>query len=329
MHYQSIQALRAVAAMLVMVHHLTNGRYLTGAAGVDVFFVISGFIMGSVERVVPPADFILKRMIRIIPLYWLITISMCVISLAGMFTNFTFNAASITCSLLFIPYPDQNGNIWPLVVPGWTLNLEMLFYILFAIGIYLGKARLFAAAGLLILVLAGAVFDVGYVQWRFWTMPILLEFIAGLALASFIRPAGRNLGLALVASAIVAFALIESTWRYSEGLRPLAWGGPAFLLVCGALAIERAGAWPKTALKPLERIGDASYSLYLTHGIVIAALHRKLGTAFPINAMIGLLCLAIAFAVFYGFEKPVGRTLNQLVRSGRAKNAEHSSISTC
>lgn len=320
MYYRSIQSLRAVAALLVMAHHLTSGKFLLGAAGVDIFFIISGFIMGANNSDSSAKLFILKRLIRVTPLYWLLTFAMCGLSLTNSLTNFKFDSASLLKSLFFIPYSDQFGNTWPLVIPGWTLNMEVFFYFIFAFGLIFRSSQLFVALILLALVLAGQFFDPGNIAWSFWTMPILLEFVGGLVLADLIRPASGKLGLAILFAGAAAFLLVGTMWHYSDALRPVAWGMPAFLLVCGALTIERAGVWPKAVLKPLERIGDASYSLYLTHGIVISALHRKLGMGLPISVISGPLCLAVAFATFYGFEKPVGRALGKLVRGDRAKS---------
>lgn len=216
-------------------------------------------------------------------------------------------------SLLFIPYFDAADQIWPLAVPGWTLNAEMLFYGCFAVGLWFGSPKTIAAGAITALVLGGIAFSPDSAPMRFWTMPILMEFVAGLLLASLVRPASLVVGAVLLALGIFALVVIELEWHYNETLRPLVWGGPATLIVCGALAIERAGYWPKRLLVPLERIGDASYSLYLTHGFVVAALHRKLGPSLPVNIVAVPLCLLLAFATFLAFERPVGKALNRRV----------------
>lgn len=328
MRFASIQALRATAALLVAAHHLSDHRFVTGAAGVDIFFVVSGFVMGSVDTKVPPGQFILKRTIRIVPLYWATTLVLCAGALAGLFARFSFDGATLAKSLLFVPYYNAEGQIWPLAISGWTLNAEMLFYVLFAAGLWIGAPRTFCAAALAGLVIAGAIFAPENAPLRFWTSAIMLEFIAGLALAGPLRLAGLGRGLSLIAVGATGLVAAELAWHYTETLRPLVWGGPAFLIVCGALAIERTGRWPRRALAALERIGDAPYSLYLTHGFVIALVHRKVGTSVAANAMAVPACLALAFLTYYGFERPVGRMLNRLARPHARRALELAATST-
>lgn len=313
MRYQSIQALRAVAALMVLAHHLSSHRFVGGAAGVDIFFVISGFIMGSVDTKAAPTQFMLKRIIRIVPLYWATTLLLCAGALAGVFARFTFDTSSLLKSLLFVPYANEAGQIWPLAIAGWTLNAEMMFYVLFAASLMTRAPRITCAAALAGIVIAGALFAPESAPLRFWTSAIMLEFIAGLALAGPVRPAGLGRGLVMVAVGTAALITAEVAWRYTEALRPLVWGGPAALIVCGGLAIERAGRWPTRSLAWLERIGDASYSLYLTHGFVVAVLLRKVGTAWPTLMTAVPLSLGLAFAVYHSFEKPVGKLLSRLV----------------
>ncbi|NEU14463.1 acyltransferase [Methylobacterium sp. BTF04] len=319
MQYRSIQALRAIAALLVVGHHLSDHRFVGGAAGVDVFFVISGFIMGTIDRKVSPGLFLAKRLIRIVPLYWATTLALCAGATAGLFARFTFDAPSLLKSLLFIPYVNATGNIWPLLIPGWTLNAEMLFYVLFAVSLWFKSPRFIASTAIVSIVFLGVVYSPESPPLHFWTMSTLLEFIAGLALAGLIRPVGLYCGLSLIAVAAAAFVAVEIGWHYSETLRPLAWGGPAALIVCGALAIERAGCWPKRALIPIEKIGDASYSLYLTHGFVVALLHRKLGVTILTGVLAVPLCVAIAIITYHGFEQPIGATLSRLVNRSKPR----------
>jgi exopolysaccharide production protein ExoZ len=168
---QSIQFLRAIAALLVLLFHLSDGRIVTGASGVDIFFVISGFIMGTVGVGERPRDFIVKRAARIVPLYWLITMAMCIGALLGVFSRFSYDIESLVKSLLFIPYYDASGHIWPLVVPGWTLNLEALFYILFAGGLLFGAPIAFCVVALAVLAAVGQLTPFEWAPLRLWTSP--------------------------------------------------------------------------------------------------------------------------------------------------------------
>lgn len=118
------------------------------------------------------------------------------------------------------------------------------------------------------------------------------------------------------------------SWRFDDSWQALVWGLPASLIVCGALTIERAGYWPethwpKTGLRWLERIGDSSYSLYLTHGLLIAFMHRRLGSSVPVNILTLLISIGVGFAFYYGFERPVGAWLSRFTstRKRRARTA--------
>ncbi|GGD43107.1 acyltransferase family protein [Aureimonas glaciei] len=311
-HLNSIQSLRAIAALLVVAFHVSDGAFVTGAAGVDIFFVISGFIMGTVGVRETPLTFLKKRVVRIVPLYWAVTLFMCTVSLFGLFARFNFEAGQLLKSLFFIPYFDPSGHIWPLVVVGWTLNLEILFYAVFAFALLAGMPVRLSAAILVLLVLGGYGFAPAAAPLQLWTSPLLLEFVAGLLLATVLQPAGRFLGLVLITLAAVALAAIGAANWFEPEWRILAWGIPSAMIVAGALAIERAGAWPTRALKPLEAIGDASYSLYLLHGLVIAFAHRLIGDGLMVNLAIVVASIGIALVSFHLFERPVGRFLGRV-----------------
>lgn len=315
-HFRSIQALRAVAALLVVGHHLV-GKFGVGAAGVDIFFVISGFIMGIIGVHETPGQFVLKRLCRIVPLYWLVTLLMCAGGLAGAFTRFSFDTTSLLKSLFFIPYFDPSGNIWPLIVPAWTLNVEMLFYVVFAAGLFLGAPVWSAIAVLMALVAAGLLFSPESAVLKLWTTPLLIEFIAGLLFATVFRPRSALVGLVMVLCGVAGLTWAGIAGRFDDSWRALVWGLPAALIVCGTLAIERGGRWPERALMWLERIGDSSYSLYLTHGLVIAFAHRRFGSSAPVNVLTLLLSICVGFAFYYRFERPVGSWLSRLTSTRR------------
>jgi exopolysaccharide production protein ExoZ len=258
--------------------------------------------------------FLGKRIIRIVPLYWLITLAMCAVSLVpGIFSNFTFDMPRLVKSLLFIPHYDPNGNMWPLVVVGWTLDYEMFFYVLFAIGLWLRRPVGATVAMMAALVGAGLLVDVSQ-PWRFYTDQLLLEFACGLLLAWATGFKGAGIGVVLMAGGAIALLLwgLDSP---TPDLRIVFWGLPALAVVAGAVAIDRVGAWPARLLRPLASIGDASYSLYLTHGLVIAFVGKLLkheGTIlFAAIAMAA--SILVAFASYYLFELPSMRVLRPLL----------------
>ncbi len=302
--------MRAIAALAVLFFH---EKYLSiGYGGVDIFFVISGFIIGTVGMREHPASFAKKRLIRIVPLYWTVTLLMCALSwVPGALSRFTFDLKSLAKSLLFIPYFDASGQIWPLIVPGWTLNFEMLFYMVFAVCLSVGLPRLVFAliAGT---VTAGLILNPSGAALQTYTSPLLLEFAAGLVLAEMPFLRQRRLGLLmLVAVALFVFTAFSRVTEDQPLTDRLLWLGlPAVLLVAGALALERSGHWPVMPL--LESVGDASFSLYLLHGIVFAIAHKFLTLPPAAVTMIAIvLSIGVALLSYRFFERPVARWLHQ------------------
>jgi exopolysaccharide production protein ExoZ len=275
---RSIQVLRAIAALAVVFFHLSPSAWTLGAAGVDLFFVISGCIMGTVGLKDDPGRFMAKRVIRIVPLYWAVTFAMCAASLVpGLFATFSFDLPRLLTSLFFIPFEDPQGKILPLVVVGWTLNYEMFFYLLFALGLRLGRPVMLPLAIIGGLTAAGWILEPQGTLSRFYTSTLLVEFAFGLLISRAVFFRSGLLGGAL---ALAGFACLLSWGLGSDtpDWRVLYWGVPAAAIVAGFVAIERAGAFPALALRPLEKLGDASYSLYLTHGIGSASSASSSGT---------------------------------------------------
>jgi peptidoglycan/LPS O-acetylase OafA/YrhL len=287
----SIQALRAFAATSVVIHHVflenTIGSLRSptqvippqslvemGAIGVDVFFVISGFLMTYISepyfsRKRSAGDFLLQRLIRIWPPYALVTIVACIVA---YHRGWPFDLRPYRlASFLFIPSFDQSGRLQPIVGPGWTLNYEMLFYVCFAITILLGRGQaLLKLAGIItLLFVAGSLAPAGGVFHTFFGDPILFEFVAGAAIG-FALKNGRmqpRHGLVWIAAAAALLALLfalglRGTETYQ---RLLAWGLPSAMVFIGFVALEEQVTWPRSVLF----LGNASYSIYLTHILVI------------------------------------------------------------
>ncbi|MBC7800657.1 MAG: acyltransferase [Gemmatimonadaceae bacterium] len=335
-----IQYLRAIAAMAVVVFHVSErigAPFMAGAAGVDIFFVVSGFIMWvtTAERASTPRSFAANRAIRIIPLYWAVTLGYVALATVApwSFPNLLLSSGHVASSLLFIPHRDPSGVPLPVVQAGWTLEFEVLFYALFAIALAAPHpARLGAlSATLCALPAIGLLTPAGGPVWIVLTSPLLLEFLGGVWLGhgflwakrDGIRPPWR-LGAAIVAGAVPILLLVTS-WMgpFTDAARVLAWGVPAVLITGGVLAIELAGRMPasRTAL----RLGDASYAIYLTHGVVIAAVLR-LGGQVGLPDMV-LVPGAVAASALAGvvthqvFELPVTRALKRSLRSSQSRRS--------
>ncbi len=146
---QSIQALRAIAATSVILVHIPFiGK---GAFGVDIFFVISGFIICYISSL-NSDDFLLKRVFRIVPLYWLGTFGVFLLALVvpAWLNATTANLTDLAKSLFLIPYKREDGGTFPMLFLGWTLEYEMFFYFAFGLALVFFKKWTSLAASILL-----------------------------------------------------------------------------------------------------------------------------------------------------------------------------------
>ena len=326
---RSIQYLRGFAAFGVLVYHAAEragSGFGLGAAGVDVFFVISGFIMWMVtcRRPPSPQEFLIRRVQRIVPLYWGVTLLVAAIAVAApfVFPNMRVTPEHLAKSLFFLPHYDSQGLIAPLIVPGWTLNYEMFFYVVFALALLApARWRPWVITGVLAaLVAVRPLGDVTEAVWATYTNPLLLEFVAGVWLGKAWfedRLPGPRAGWAMIVAGLLGFAAAGFSGVDVERARALIWGVPAFLLVSGAISVERHGAVP--SMKPLRALGDASYSVYLVHGLAISAVFRALQMAGVTNPVL-LFAASIIAGVAGGMlvYRLVEMPLMQLFKTGMA-----------
>lgn len=310
--FRSVQALRAVAALMVVMFHVTQSAWVIGAAGVDIFFVISGFIMGTIGLKEKPAEFMGKRLIRVVPLYWGMTIAMCMAALVpGLFANFSPDAGMLIKSLLFIPFSDAEGNLFPLMVVGWTLNYEMFFYAVFALGLWLRKPLLLCFAVMGLLAAIAFIWHPTADIPRFYLNPILLEFAAGLAFSQWLLRLPRWLGPVFLLAGLAAFAMVAGLKSDGGLYRLFVWGLPAMLVVAGAILTEKKIGW-SPVLRPLELVGDWSYSLYILHPIIVSLGHKVFGHSVPVNLLIIAVSIGAAFICYEIVEKRVSKILRNL-----------------
>jgi len=282
--FLGIQALRAIAACLVVFTHSTFYAFerldrhffvwQRGTRGVDVFFVISGFVMiyASQKLFALPGGwkaFAEHRIMRIVPLYWLVTTLKVLIVLftAGFALHTVLSPVTAVCSYLFLPARDLDGRLEPLVGVGWTLNFEMLFYFLFAWALFL-RASVYKFIGVILAVLAiGAAFrQPSWPPAAFYLNSIALEFFLGMLIAKACI-AGKYLPSKLVYALIAcAFMLLlvppDNGWMLPKVLIS---GLPAAFIVWSTASLRGAqDSIPRFILY----LGDASYSIYLIHPFV-------------------------------------------------------------
>ena len=351
MQITSIQRLRALAALTVVVGHAQTEAVVAAAkgggvfapssllpwgAGVDLFFVISGFIMVvASERLFgrPGASgtFASRRLKRIVPLYWLFTTLYVLIQFA---THKPVGGLDLLASYLFWPRDIfGDGVARPIFTLGWTLEYEMFFYALFAVAVRWPARQAVAAvaATLAVGVAIGQVWHLPAGPLAFWTQPIVFEFVLGMAIGLLWRsgvrlPSPARLGLGCAAVVLLAFDLMHSAQRPSDWITPtdlarvLAWGVPAGMLVAAAaLARPRSPNAGFGAVVGLDLIafGDASYALYLVHPFVVGSLMRAwnlTGLAgrfgyWPFVAASLIVSAAAAMVAHLWFERPVAERL--------------------
>lgn len=338
----SIQYMRAIAAIGVLSFHAAQragSDFGIGAAGVDVFFVISGFIMWviSARKPLRPTAFLARRAARIVPLYWLVTLVVAGTALAApsLFPNLRPTFAHVVKSLLFYPHSDPVGVVAPLIVPGWTLNYEVFFYGVFAVSLLtaLRVRPLVLTAMLGLLVLVGKIAHPSNAVGATYTSPLLLEFLSGVWLGKawtdhrLPGPAFGFIGVALGSGMIV---IVTLSGLAIEPVRIFAWGLPSLLIVAGAVSLDRAGLvadWPI-----LKFLGDASYSIYLVHGLALSVAARLLAIA-GIDWAPALLIAGVAGGLGAGsacyllVEKPLLRFFHHAARRPRAPAAPIATLS--
>lgn len=338
-----IQYLRGIAALMVVWFHAAeqlpgvSARIPNtfGNSGVDLFFVISGFIMvvTTTGSAISPLEFMRRRVIRVVPLYWLLTLGMvgAALLVPAMFRTLIVAPGALGKSLLFIPHYSASfpTMAWPLLVPGWTLNFEMFFYLVFALALALPtRWRLAALASTFAaLVTAGILFGpFDSAAANVYTSLIMLEFVTGAAIGTWwLRRRTEPPRTASIVAMVLGFALLLVRNAPPLGIWTQMIG--AGLLVFGALN----AAFASWQMPPLRLLGDSSYSLYLSHLFTLGVLRivwgRVMGAstepasiaAFMLVSMIT--CAAVAWAVWRWIESPLSRRLQEVGRPARVKDA--------
>ncbi|MEQ8268834.1 MAG: acyltransferase [Parvibaculum sp.] len=345
---ESIQVLRAVAALAVIWSHSTlellrftdvdlrsfSSLSSMGRTGVDIFFVISGFVMVYVssrhfQKGHEASRFLFKRVVRVVPIYWFYTSLILGVALLApnLLRNFELSWAHVAASYFFIPFPTPGDDgFHPLLGVGWTLNYEMFFYVLFAPFLFLAREKgILALAALFVaIVLAGQLLTPSAGAFWFWSRPIILEFAGGCLLAlAFLRGWRFSTlwAVLIVASGLGWLVYVAEYWN-EGGLdaRLFVTGVPSILIVAGIALRRRTGDDGKTSMasRAFVHLGDASYSLYLVHMFVIRTLTKLvpvdlLGVIYPFVYMIAVfaLCILAATLSYRLIERPANSGLRK------------------
>lgn len=327
-NYQSIQALRLIAAASVALTHATfyiqtrsNPSihiWEVGSQGVQIFFVISGFVMalssGTLSgELVNWKNFIIRRLARVAPIYWLMNLlKLATLLLVPGSLLAKPDATNILLSLLFIPSRNENGIVETFYGVGWTLNFEMFFYLLVAVCLFFRvSVVLFSTLALGIFLSLSPIRQDDWPAFTYLLHPYLANFIWGLLIAKVLATIDTNrpiLGATLVI--ISSFFIFVNPIQPTMSLLGIQYGA----LVLGLVMIESKvkGHIPKAVLFG----GDASYSLYLTHAMIgpIAAIAAtKMGVHSIAGSLvfIGSAMLLTAAGCYVYIERRIGKSISK------------------
>ncbi len=330
----SLQILRGVAATSVVYLH-TFTLPLNGSFGVDLFFVLSGFVMCMIidSSRPTPAAFLLNRITRIVPLYWAVTTMVLVVASAAphLMGSTVADFDHYLKSLFFIPHFRHDGQLFPLLMPGWTLNYEAVFYLtIFVVMIVRKEHFAYPVCMLLALFYGTSHFaSPASVVHQFFHSSLWFEFILGI-LCFRIHRSGWTASVSkavavvviLVSAAVMVAVDLESDRFFNAGL-------PSFFILLFALRLEDSvRSLNPAVLRMLVHVGDASYATYLSHMFVIGLVER---IAFPmlgfteknmLTAAFTIGCCLIAGSLIYRFvDRPLVRECRKLTRKWQLRFA--------
>jgi peptidoglycan/LPS O-acetylase OafA/YrhL len=333
--------------MVVCHHYVASqadmvgvGRWLLnfGGAGVDIFFVISGFIMMITQS--DPAksytakDFLVRRLARVAPLYWILTaVAFALVAVAGSAVNTQVSAQKFMMSMLFLPYSEtpismsMSAHTAYVIPMAWTLTFEWYFYAVFAISLAFGlkpMARLpFIAAWFTCAVIAGIVFQPASLILQVMTSPLVFEFLLGSIIAILYMRGYRLSGIQALILAIGSLAVLANLLHADNIMRTVVWGSAAFTLIAAATLYEGRKR-QVAAIIPFAWLGNISYSLYLSHFFSLALFVRLqkhfgfIGEGFgPLTVLVFIvLTLGVAELCYRFIEEPARGFFSR--RRGRA-----------
>lgn len=338
--FSSIQFLRGIAALMVVLTHIAHKgqQYGTGSLnwfhvggnGVDLFFIISGFIMcvTTHNKKITLLNFLLHRVIRIIPLYWVLSLAALIVFLiVPHMVNSSGGKTGIIQSFFLIP-----DGVKFLIQNGWTLSYEFYYYLIFAVFIFLTDVRSMRYVGVLLTILVlsvmGQVLKPATPLPAFLLNNMLLEFLLGVL--GFVIISNVRLGQ-VSAYLMIILGVAWVTYNNVYGAPELLFGKvvnsglPMFLIFLGSLTLEPWFATCKGWLvRAFEQVGNSSYSLYLIHPFVlspVALILKKLGVLNSGVFTAALLsCSVISGLIIYRFiENPLGRLAKMRVNTTKLK----------
>ena len=319
-----LQAVRGVACLAVVVHHV--GLFSPGWAGVDLFFVLSGFVITWTQgkHVGRPAALLPywgRRLWRIYPPYWIYWLATAIALRLANDVPFGNSSGLQRCINQLMLWPWKWG--YHYLPVAWSLSYEVLFYLMFGMFVVAPKRWFIPLLATWTAVVAVKTLwlpppPVTVLPTWLPVAPLVLEFLAGCWAAVALRRtsagAGACLGIGL-AGIVGGLTLLRAGLGFDvaplSAWRAVALAPPIGLVVYGLTALERAGR-----LRPprwLCRIGDGSYSIYLIHtaiGVMVAGAFLRRGVwPMPTYAAVLLAAgeVAVGYCCYLGVERPLLR----------------------
>jgi len=333
---KSIQILRAVAAISVVYSHIAYSLYAPiprpipafGLFGVDIFFVISGFVMAMVVAKGHSArSFAISRLTRIVPLYWILTT--CLLLLAAtkpeLLSSTTINLLNYLKSLFFIPYFKENGSLTPMLTVGWTLNYEMFFYLCMWMSLFVVK-RFYIQATIILIILCyvfASIATTNNVLSSFFGNTQIFEFILGLLLYKTYglrQSSNHSPFIPIVIATMTYIFMAYGEMSGFSGNKLLLYGIPSAALVYSVLHLENVFTQGnQKVVSILTTIGAGSYATYLSQLYVIEGviriMHLKWSYLDPFSifgtTFIIMSALIVGHLLYTYIDKPIGSYLKR------------------
>ena len=293
----------------------------------DMFFVLSGYIVNVIAKKNDgPAVFFWHRLARIVPLYWIFTISLFLFSIkySSYLDSGESDYTGLIKSLLFIPYQKGESNITPILGVGWTLNFEMLFYVAVAISLKFTRQIGYKfVVVVLISLFYWLVSDGCGVYSDFYKYEYLMEFLVGLYVVPFLI----NISSEVVCSTkikwafifLLCFIMVLFDLIDTELSRFIAYGVPAALL-CAVFAHFGNEIKDGFISKIFISVGDSSYSLYITHVFVIEFYRKIVFKHIFLQEFVSLIplvvtfisCIVVSITVHQFLDSPIQKRLRSI-----------------
>jgi exopolysaccharide production protein ExoZ len=309
-----IQILRFLAAAAVVAFHawgvapnfinIPDDQFSFGLQhgghGVDLFFVISGFIIfyATQRAGLTPGAFLKRRIERIVPLYFFVTFAATVLAFllpASFDSPGWFTPQHILKSLGFVSFTDGE---MPVVYVGWSLEYEMYFYLSVALLMALTRepwrviVMIFSALTI-VGQIPGAAGALG--NYVFLTDPLIMEFVLGVLVGTLVVN-GRIGATELAAAACALAALLIA----DPGNRAIVFGLPSAILVGAAAYISTKLQKLSFIEAAMERLGDASYSIYLAQVNTVSLVSAYVAGIYPSISPMALVVVTTMAGVFVG-----------------------------